>query len=157
MTTPHLASNEDEQELVRARGATITAPGGPGESHRVDGLIEVTRALGDVWIKDKISCHPDVYSFDVAPEHKLLILATDGLWDTVNATQAVRSRLFSHSTLFVLKSHASNITLKISATSSSVTQIHVRTRMEKCIEGVVYSILRIVCAESISLLAQGNP
>lgn len=90
LTTPHLASNADEQELVRARGATIAAPGGPGESHRVDGLIEVTRALGDMWIKDKISCHPDIYSFDLTPEHKMLILATDGLWDTVNATQAVR-------------------------------------------------------------------
>ena len=66
-------------------------PGGPGESHRVDGLIEVTRALGDVWIKDKISCDPDIYSFDLVPEHKLLILATDGLWDTVNAMQAVRT------------------------------------------------------------------
>lgn len=91
LTTPHLASNTYEQELVRARGGTITAPGGPGESHRVDGLIEVTRALGDVWIKDKISCDPDICSFDLAPEDKLLILATDGLWDTVNASQAVRT------------------------------------------------------------------
>eukprot|EP00892_Ulva_mutabilis_P003779 jgi/Ulvmu1/1773/UM118_0012.1 len=88
LTTPHLASNAHEQELVRARGGTITLPGGPGESHRVEGLIEVTRALGDLWIKDKISCDPDIHSFDLVPEDKLLIMATDGLWDTVNAAQA---------------------------------------------------------------------
>ena len=56
------------------------------------------RALGDVTLKDSgtnpevalIGCEPTVLSRALTPSDRLIILATDGLWDVLTDVQAVK-------------------------------------------------------------------
>ena len=50
--------------------------------NRVMGQLAVTRAFGDLELKDKgVSIKPDLKEMELTPEHKYLIMASDGLWD----------------------------------------------------------------------------
>lgn len=49
---------------------------------RVMGQLAVTRAFGDLELKESgVSVKPDLNEFEIVPDHKYLIMASDGLWD----------------------------------------------------------------------------
>ena len=49
---------------------------------RVNGVLAVTRALGDVYMKDLITGHPYTTETYLYPKYdKFIIIACDGLWD----------------------------------------------------------------------------
>lgn len=59
-------------------------------------FLAVARSLGDLWSYDSnrdefiVSPVPDVFHFDIDPRfHKCLILATDGLWNVMRASECV--------------------------------------------------------------------
>jgi len=56
---------------------------------RVDGILALSRALGDNDLQPHVTYQPDVYYVDLLPDDKLLILACDGLWDVVSNEEAV--------------------------------------------------------------------
>jgi len=80
LTEDHRPSNEAEAQAVRARGGFIISLGGP--HLRVNGVIAITRSLGDKSLEDALTCEPDVSEFTL-PEKGTLVLACDGLWDVV--------------------------------------------------------------------------
>jgi serine/threonine protein phosphatase PrpC len=47
---------------------------------RVQGVLAVTRAIGDIAYKDYISSEPEVVSIQISPQDQFLILSTDGLY-----------------------------------------------------------------------------
>ena len=58
-------------------------------------LLAVSRAFGDRELKrctaiPLVSHVPSVYSHALTPRDRLLILASDGLWDVMDDTQAIR-------------------------------------------------------------------
>ena len=82
-TVDHRADNEAEAAAVRARGGFVTHFG--GRAARVNGILAVTRALGDREVADVISSTPDVAAADFgAGRAATLVLACDGLWDYVS-------------------------------------------------------------------------
>jgi len=82
LTIDHRPSNKAEADAVRARGGFIICFG--GSQMRVNGMIAITRALGDKELGDALTCVPDVspVPFEFGSDD-VLILACDGLWDQV--------------------------------------------------------------------------
>ncbi|CAH9073197.1 unnamed protein product [Cuscuta europaea] len=51
---------------------------------RVLGVLSMSRAIGDNYLKPYVICEPEVTVTDRLPEDDCLILASDGLWDVVS-------------------------------------------------------------------------
>jgi len=64
-----------------------------GRSMRVNGHIAMSRTMGDSDFKHKglLVCTPDIFHRDVKPGDEQIVLATDGLWDSVNDTNIVKT------------------------------------------------------------------
>ncbi|CAH9109251.1 unnamed protein product [Cuscuta epithymum] len=54
------------------------------EGARVLGVLSMSRAIGDNYLKPYVICEPEVTVTDRLPEDDCLILASDGLWDVVS-------------------------------------------------------------------------
>ncbi|KAF0698357.1 Aste57867_11007 [Aphanomyces stellatus] len=57
---------------------------------RVDGILSMTRAIGDATLKPPISAEPDLFVHALGPTDKYLILACDGLWDVISNDKAAK-------------------------------------------------------------------
>ena len=57
---------------------------------RVSGTLAVTRALGDLSLKNEgVINIPDVFEFEINQDTKYLIIASDGLWDVCQDEEAI--------------------------------------------------------------------
>jgi serine/threonine protein phosphatase PrpC len=65
ITIDHVASNASERAAAQARGGLTSQVAG---EWRVNGL-EVTRALGDGRCRPGLSCDPDIFTFQIEPDH----------------------------------------------------------------------------------------
>jgi serine/threonine protein phosphatase PrpC len=94
LTKDHVASDQEEKELVESRGGRVIHING---LDRVMGSLVVTRSIGDAELSPYLSRIPYVVSMtkqEVLNEcgHMDLcffILASDGLWDTVSNQEAI--------------------------------------------------------------------
>ncbi|KAF6760334.1 phosphatase 2C-domain-containing protein [Ephemerocybe angulata] len=82
LTYDHKGS--DKQEAKR-----ITDAGGFVMSGRVNGVLAVTRSLGDSSMKEFVVGAPYTTETELCDEDEFLILACDGLWDIINDQPAV--------------------------------------------------------------------
>ena len=55
---------------------------------RVEGMLAVSRAIGDRRIKQYVSAVPDQTTVHRTDQHTRLVLASDGLWDTLSVQDA---------------------------------------------------------------------
>ena len=103
LTKDHTASDPNERKFVEERGGFVKVYNGVA---RVNGSLVVTRSIGDAALAGYLSQTPDVYPFrkqdllelcvDFKSDPRIpcfVILASDGLWDTVDNQEAVRSML----------------------------------------------------------------
>ncbi|KAJ4483428.1 phosphatase 2C-like domain-containing protein [Lentinula aciculospora] len=82
LTYDHKGS--DKQEAKR-----ITDAGGFVMGGRVNGVLAVTRSLGDSSMKDFVVGAPYTTETELCDEDEFLILACDGLWDVIGDQAAV--------------------------------------------------------------------
>eukprot|EP01100_Stratorugosa_tubuloviscum_P016004 TRINITY_DN986_c2_g1_i1.p1 TRINITY_DN986_c2_g1~~TRINITY_DN986_c2_g1_i1.p1 ORF type:complete len:334 (-),score=198.74 TRINITY_DN986_c2_g1_i1:165-1118(-) len=92
------ANHEVTTETVLVSGRRI-------KLDRIDGIIAVSRGIGDIDFKDltnagpelqAVSCVPDIIEQQLTNDHQFIILACDGLWDVISNEEAiefVQSRL----------------------------------------------------------------
>lgn len=78
----HKGSDALEIERVMEQGGFIHA-------NRVNGVLAVTRSLGDHLMKDYVMGTPFTSAVRLTPEDSLLVMACDGLWDIVSDQLAV--------------------------------------------------------------------
>ncbi|KAJ2899831.1 protein phosphatase 2C [Zalerion maritima] len=79
----HKGSDENE-------GKRITKAGGLILNNRVNGVLAVTRALGDTYMKDLVTGHPYTTETVIQPDlDEFIIIACDGLWDVCTDQEAV--------------------------------------------------------------------
>jgi len=96
ITELHVGDNEEEAERIRSLGGEIRSRDGGGIG-RVNGQLAVTRSFGDKDLKALITAEPDVVVLrrDGNEEVKgragreYIIVASDGLWDVMDARDAV--------------------------------------------------------------------
>ncbi|CDH52660.1 pp2c-domain-containing protein [Lichtheimia corymbifera JMRC:FSU:9682] len=74
----------DQQEAKR-----IMDLGGFMMNNRVNGVLAVTRSLGDCVMKEFVVGNPYTTETDLTPQDDFLILACDGLWDVCDDQDAV--------------------------------------------------------------------
>ncbi|XP_069500798.1 probable protein phosphatase 1N isoform X2 [Ambystoma mexicanum] len=97
-TEDHKPCNPREKERIQNAGGMVSL-------RRINGSLAVSRALGDFDYKgvrwrgqteQLVSPEPEVYEIERSPHDEFLVLACDGVWDTVSNEELckfVRSRL----------------------------------------------------------------
>ncbi|KAI1127640.1 phosphatase 2C-like domain-containing protein [Nemania abortiva] len=79
----HKGSDENEGKRIANAGGLIL-------NNRVNGVLAVTRALGDSYIKYLVTGHPYTTETVIQPEvDEFIIIACDGLWDVCTDQDAV--------------------------------------------------------------------
>ncbi|KAJ1516953.1 Protein phosphatase 2C 1 [Coelomomyces lativittatus] len=82
LTYDHKGS--DKNEATR-----ITKAGGLVLNDRVNGVLAVTRSLGDCSMKSLVVGNPYTTSLELELDDEFLILACDGVWDVLSDQEAV--------------------------------------------------------------------
>ncbi|KAK3085158.1 hypothetical protein FSP39_025185, partial [Pinctada imbricata] len=80
LVNPHKPEREDERERVESLGGCVLYMG----AWRVNGNLAVSRAIGDVSQKKYICSDADTAMEKLDGTEDYLVLACDGLWDSVN-------------------------------------------------------------------------
>ncbi|EEB08055.1 protein phosphatase 2C Ptc1 [Schizosaccharomyces japonicus yFS275] len=79
----HKGSDRNEQKRVSQMGGLVV-------QNRINGVLAVTRALGDTYLKELVSAHPFTTETHLWKGHdEFLIIACDGLWDVISDQEAV--------------------------------------------------------------------
>lgn len=76
----HKPNRPDEMARIKAHGGGVYFHG----VWRVQGILAVSRAIGDRNLKAYVTAEPDVVRREITPADKYLVLATDGLWDVMS-------------------------------------------------------------------------
>jgi len=85
VTTDHKPTLDSERDrILNLKGYVIFG--------RVNGVLAVSRALGDFYFHPHVTCDPEIFGpYDVYnDEYQFMILACDGLWDVVDDNKAVQ-------------------------------------------------------------------
>ncbi|KAJ7012669.1 probable protein phosphatase 2C 24 isoform X1 [Populus alba] len=89
LSSDHKPDRPDELKRIENAGGRVIYWDGP----RVLGVLAMSRAIGDNYLKPYVSCEPEVTIMDRTAEDDCLIIASDGLWDVVsNETACVVAR-----------------------------------------------------------------
>ena len=83
LTVDHRPSEPAEKDRILAAGGTITY----GDCPRILGALNVSRTLGDWYLRPYATSVPHVYVTRALGKDDLLVLATDGIWDALDNRQ----------------------------------------------------------------------
>ncbi|XP_029049618.1 probable protein phosphatase 2C T23F11.1 [Osmia bicornis bicornis] len=98
LSRDHKPTLKDERERIEAAGGWV-------EFNRVNGLLSLSRALGDFTFKRNerkspqeqiVTAFPEVQKFQITEDWEFVVLACDGIWDVMTSTEVVnfiRARL----------------------------------------------------------------
>ena len=84
LNTEHKTSTPGEEERIKNAGMTIY-------NNRVDGKLNLTRAIGDFQFKNNkfkpheqaVTAYPELTTFELSDQSEFIIIACDGIWDCV--------------------------------------------------------------------------
>ncbi|XP_057536057.1 probable protein phosphatase 2C 24 [Amaranthus tricolor] len=79
LSSDHKPDRPDELNRIQEAGGRVIYWDGP----RVLGVLAMSRAIGDNYLKPYVSSEPEVTITDRTSDDECLILASDGLWDVV--------------------------------------------------------------------------
>jgi len=94
----HKPDNERERSRIEAAGGIVEERPGIRTQHRVNGNLNLSRALGDLEYKRRldlppeeqiISGTPDIIEADILPQDEFVVLACDGIWDMMTNEECV--------------------------------------------------------------------
>jgi serine/threonine protein phosphatase PrpC len=74
------------QRIIESGGKVIQRP---NDVPRVNGTLAVSRSIGDFYLAPHVIWKPDIYDFAVNANLKMVVLATDGIWDAVSNYEVV--------------------------------------------------------------------
>lgn len=80
LSSDHKPDRPDELNRIQEAGGRVIYWDGP----RVLGVLAMSRAIGDNYLKPYVSCEPEVTITERTADDDCLILASDGLWDVVS-------------------------------------------------------------------------
>ncbi|XP_016432632.1 putative protein phosphatase 2C 75 [Nicotiana tabacum] len=80
----HKPDRQDERARIEACGGRVLFADCP----RVQGILAMSRAIGDTYLKPYVTSEPEITFTKREPEDECLILASDGLWDVISTEMA---------------------------------------------------------------------
>ncbi|OAY63842.1 putative protein phosphatase 2C 77 [Ananas comosus] len=86
LTTDHRPGTEDEKNRIESSGGYVSCCNGVW---RVQDSLAVSRAIGDINMKQWIISEPETKKLQLTRDCEFLIMASDGLWDKVTNQEAV--------------------------------------------------------------------
>jgi protein phosphatase 1L len=103
LTVDHKPDRPDEMHRIQSSGGFVNLEFG---TWRVNGILAMSRAFGDSMLKPSgVVSDPDLIHKKLSPEDEYLVLATDGLFDVMNATDVFREVQAS------VRTHGRNMTV----------------------------------------------
>ncbi|KAJ1479239.1 phosphatase 2C-like domain-containing protein [Baffinella frigidus] len=85
-----LAITKDHNTMIAKERERVVKAGGFIENNRVNGIMEVTRSIGDRELKKAgVISTPDLQRITLCARDEFLLLACDGLWGVMTAQEAV--------------------------------------------------------------------
>lgn len=89
--------SEDHKPDLPTERSRVLQAGHMVEDGRVDGIIAISRAIGDWEYKSAklkpekmaVSGYPEVRSYEISPQLNFIISACDGIWDCMTSQAAV--------------------------------------------------------------------
>ena len=85
LTDDHKPDRADEKARIEKLGGKVIEYGVP----RVQGILAVSRALGDKALHPYVSFEPEIRQKELDPDDEFMIIACDGVWDVVSNQEAV--------------------------------------------------------------------
>ncbi|KAJ3445627.1 phosphatase 2c [Anaeramoeba flamelloides] len=82
LTTPQKPNDKEEKKRIEESGGYV-------KDGRVNGMLAVSRAFGDGYLKNVISAEPQINNFQLSSADSFIILACDGVWDVLSEEKAV--------------------------------------------------------------------
>jgi serine/threonine protein phosphatase PrpC len=79
----------DHRPDIESEAAHIMSKGGRIEDGRVNGVLEISRTLGDSVLGECVRATPDVRELEIGEDDQFLILACDGVWSVMTNQDAV--------------------------------------------------------------------
>lgn len=76
----HKPERSDELERIEAAGGRVIFVNGA----RVEGILAMSRAIGDRYLKPIVISQPEITFTRREPEDECLIIASDGMWDVLS-------------------------------------------------------------------------
>mmetsp|Transcript_29345 Transcript_29345/g.44421 ORF Transcript_29345/g.44421 Transcript_29345/m.44421 type:complete len:505 (+) Transcript_29345:174-1688(+) len=84
LSRDHKPGMPDETQRINALGGKVIYWG----RWRVEGLLAVSRAIGDSSLKPYVTSEPEVCEYDIGKDDWFLILSSDGVWDVLDNEEA---------------------------------------------------------------------
>ncbi|EKX49368.1 hypothetical protein GUITHDRAFT_68096, partial [Guillardia theta CCMP2712] len=89
LTRDHTAMQAKERERIVKAGGFV-------ENNRVNGIMEVSRSIGDPQLKKAgVSSSPEIERVTLCDRDEFLLLACDGLWRVMDAKEAIERSGYS--------------------------------------------------------------
>lgn len=80
LTRDHSPHRQDEVRRIEKAGGGVL-------QGRVNGVLAVSRALGDTALKSVVIAEPEELQYSLRGNEQILVLASDGLWDLVSDSE----------------------------------------------------------------------
>jgi serine/threonine protein phosphatase PrpC len=88
LTNDHKPTRTDEYKRIVKNGGSV-ALAYRGDVPRVNGVLAVSRSVGDFLLYPHVTWEPEIKYFHTGDRNTYLFLATDGIWDTVSNMEVV--------------------------------------------------------------------
>lgn len=86
LTSDHKPNRPDERRRIQELGGSVVFWG----VWRVEGILAVSRAIGDRMLKPFVVAEPEVKKFTRTETDRYVVLASDGVWDTISNDDAAQ-------------------------------------------------------------------
>mmetsp|Transcript_1335 Transcript_1335/g.1452 ORF Transcript_1335/g.1452 Transcript_1335/m.1452 type:complete len:336 (+) Transcript_1335:1-1008(+) len=84
LSRDHKPGMPDETRRISELGGRVIYWG----RWRVEGLLAVSRSVGDASLKPYVTAEPEVCEYDIGKEDWFLVLSSDGVWDVMDNEEA---------------------------------------------------------------------
>ena len=84
LSRDHKPGMPDETRRITELGGKVIYWG----RWRVEGLLAVSRAIGDASLKPYITSEPEVCEYDIGKDDWFLVMSSDGVWDVLDNEEA---------------------------------------------------------------------
>lgn len=79
LSNDHKVGDPNEMERLRKQGAIITVV--PGDTPRINSMLNLSRSLGDAHLKQYVLPNPFMSIIPISSKIQYILIASDGLWD----------------------------------------------------------------------------
>ena len=86
LSRDHKPENTDERRRIERQGGSVVHD---GHCFRVQGVLNVSRVIGDWALRPYVTPLPEVARTDIHPGDSYILVASDGLWDVFSSEEAV--------------------------------------------------------------------